>query len=59
MRNITFLTVGCPFYVIFAAFFVYSPPSQVTYLLNIAIEIHNIAMGGILFDDIMSERSKI
>ena len=53
------MTVGCPFYVIFAAFFVYSPPSQVTYLLNIAIEIHNIAIGGILFDDIMSERSKI
>ena len=33
VRDITFLTGYPPFYVVFVAFFVYSP-SQVTYLLN-------------------------
>ena len=56
--GITFLTTRLPFYVIFCCFLRLLPSlSQMMYLLNGSID--NISMGGILCDDIMSERSKI
>ena len=48
VRDITFLTIRPPFYVIFSYFI---PSSQVTYLLNGLIKLHNIATGGVLYDD--------
>ena len=58
VREITFLTTRLPFDVIFCCFLRLFPPlSQVTYVLNGSI--HNISMGGILCDYIMSERSKM
>ena len=58
LMGITFLTTRLPFYVIFCCFLRLLPPlSQMMYLLNGSID--NISMGGILCDDIMSERSKI
>ena len=54
-----FLTARPPFYVIFCCFLrLFPPPCEVTYLLNGPCKDNNIAMGGILCDDIMSERSK-
>ena len=40
VKDITFLTARSPFYVIFVAFFIYSP----------SIKVHNIVMDGILLD---------
>ena len=57
VRNITFLAVHPSYQVIFPAFFVYSLPFPKWRTCWMApIEIHNIAMGSILCDDIMSER---
>ena len=57
VRNITFLAAYPSFYVIFAAFFVYSLPFPKWRTCWMApIETHDIAMGSILCDDIMSER---
>ena len=54
MRDLTFLTAGLSFYVIFCCFLrLLSPPSQLTYVLNGPIQ--NITTGGIPCDDIMSE----
>ena len=64
-RDITFLTVQPPFYVIFCCFFLSNSfpfPSDVQQVRQVRlapIKIHNIHMGGILCDDIMSKRWKI
>ena len=56
VRDITILNARPPLYVIFYCFLSLLPSSsQLTYLLNGPIKIHNIAMGvGILCDDFMS-----
>ena len=58
-RDITFSTARPPFYVTFCCFLHLLPsPSQVTQLLNGPYK-YIITMGGVLCDEIMSERSKI
>ena len=60
VRYITFLTAPPSFYVIFPAFFLYSLQLLKWCTCWMApIKIHNIAMGGILCDDIMIKPLKI
>ena len=60
VRDITFFTARPPFYVTFYPFLCLSLPlSKWRTCWMVPIKIHNIAMEGILCDDIMSERSKI
>ena len=56
VRDITILTAHPPLYVIFYCFLSLLPfSSQLTYLLNGPIKIHNIAMDvGIIRDDFIS-----
>ena len=61
VRDITFLIAQPLFYMsLFVAFFMYSflLPKRHTCWMS-PIKIHNIAMGGILCYDIMTERSKV
>ena len=59
-RAITFLTTRPPFYATFCCFLYLLPsPSQLKQLLNCPYKDNNIAMGGILCNEIMNKRSKI
>ena len=59
-RDITFWIERPPFYVTFCCFLYLLPHFfQVMYLMNGPIKVHNIAMGGILCNEIMNEHLKI